>query len=491
VGGEGAVAYTLRSIPWVSQEMPADVSIDELQPLARAAADARGAALFPAIVRFVARALGADKALISESDGSRARTLAVLADGATSPNYEYALDDAAAAPGPSGVDLPLTDADGGVLGHLRAWRTHDAPVPAEIRLLCEMLVGRAAAELQLLRENARLRAHNSALRQEIQSDHNFDTIVGSSPALIRVMDDVRRVAVTDATVLICGETGTGKELIARTIHALSARADGPFIKIACATLPADLVAAEVAGHGREGATLFLDEVGALEPDSQAQLLEALRAHEPRAGGLQKPAIRVIAATNRDLRRAVRESRFREDLFYRLDAFPIEVPPLRARAEDIPPLTQFFAQKYATRVGRRVDGVDPDTLAALARYTWPGNVRELETLVERAMVLNTAPQLKIPPEILAVHGSAEYASVASAATGMHRIPALHSMGELDEGENTGLHFVQREHILRVLNATHWVIEGSSGAALKLGMKPATLRHRMKKLGITRAQSPQSS
>ena len=190
--------------------MPADVSIDELQPLARAAADARGAALFPAIVRFVARALGADKALISESDGSRARTLAVLANGATSPNYEYALDDAAAAPGPSGVDLPLTDADGGVLGHIRAWRTHDAPVAAEIRLLCEVLAGRAAAELQLLRENAQLRAHNSALRQEIQSDHYFDTIVGSSPALIRVMDDVRRVAVTDATVLICGETGTGK-----------------------------------------------------------------------------------------------------------------------------------------------------------------------------------------------------------------------------------------------------------------------------------------
>jgi transcriptional regulator with GAF, ATPase, and Fis domain len=470
--------------------MPADVSIDELQPLARAAANARGDALFPAIVRFVARALGADKALISEVHGSRARTLAVLANDAAAPNYEYALDDAGAVPGESGLDLPLTDAGGAVRGHLRAWRAHPAPLPAEIGLLCEMLAGRAAAELQLLQENARLRAHNSALRQEIQSDHNFDTIIGSSPALIRVMENARRVATTDATVLICGETGTGKELIARTIHALSARAEGPFIKLACATLPADLVAGELAGHSREGATLFLDEVGALEPDSQAQLLQALRAHEPRAGGAQHPAIRVIAATNRDLRRAVRESRFREDLFFRLDVFPIEVPPLRARAEDIAPLTQFFAQKYATRVGRRVDGVDPDTLVALARYPWPGNVRELETLVERALVLNTAPVLKIPPEVLAVHGSAEYASVAAAATGMHRIPALHSMGELDEGENTGLHFVQREHILRVLNATHWVIEGNSGAALKLGMKPATLRHRMKKLGITRAQSQQS-
>jgi formate hydrogenlyase transcriptional activator len=470
--------------------MRADVSIDELQSLARAAANARGDALFPAIVKFVARALGADKALISETEGTRARTLAVLVNGEPAPNYEYPLDDAAAAPGESGFDLTLADGDGGVCGHVRAWRTHAAPVAAEVRLLCEVLAGRAAAELQLHRETERLRAQVSALRQEIQSDHNFDTIVGSSPALIRMMEGVRRVASTDATVLVCGETGTGKELIARTIHALSARADGPFIKLACATLSAELVADEVTGHAREDATLFLDEVGALEPDSQAQLLQALRAHEPRPGGTPKPAIRVIAATNRDLRRAVREGRFREDLFYRLDVFPIEVPPLRARAEDIPALTHFFAQKYATRVGRRVDGVDPDTLVALARYPWPGNVRELENLVERAMVLNTAPLLKIPPEVLAVHGSAEYASVAAAATGVHRIPALHSMGELDESENTGLHFVQREHILRVLNATHWVIEGSSGAALKLGMKPATLRHRMKKLGITRAQSPQS-
>ncbi len=469
--------------------MLADVSIDELQSLARAAANARGAAFFPAIVRFVARALGADKTVISQADGARARTLAVLSNGEISPNYEFALDDPAAVPGDSGFNLPLTGSDGAVRGHVRAWRKVAAPLSAEVKVLCEVLAGRAAAELQWLQENARLRAHNSALRHEIQSDHNFDTIVGGSPALIRVMENVRRVASTDATVLISGETGTGKELIARTIHSLSARAEGPFIKLACATLSADLVDGEIAGYGREGATIFLDEVGALELDAQAQILQALRAQESRNGTTQKPAVRVIAATNRDLRRAVREGRFREDLFYRLDVFPIEVPPLRARAEDIPPLMHFFVQKYATRVGRRVDGVDPDTLVALARYPWPGNVRELENLVERAMVLNTASVLKIPPEVLAVHGSAEYASVAAAATGVHRIPALHSMGELDESENTGLHFVQREHILRVLNATHWVIEGSSGAALKLGMKPATLRHRMKKLGISRAQSPQ--
>jgi formate hydrogenlyase transcriptional activator len=470
--------------------MRADASIDELQPLARAAANGRGEALFTAIAHFVARLVGADKTLISEIADSRARTLAVIVDGVALPNYEYAPDDVAAGPGESGFDWPLTDPDGVVRGHLRAWRTQAAPLPVAIGLLCEVLAGRAAAELQSLRENAQLRAHNAALRHEIQSDHNFDTIIGTSPALIRVMESVRRVASTDATVLVSGETGTCKELIARTIHALSARAEGPFIKVDCASLSADLIAGTIDAHAGGGATLFLDEVGALSLDAQAQLLQGLRTHESRAAGTQRPPLRVIAATNRDLRRAVREARFREDLFYRLDVFPIEVPPLRARAEDIPQLTQFFAQKYATRVGRRVDGVDPDTLVALARYPWPGNVRELESLVERALVLNTAPLLKIPPEMLAVHGSAEYASVAAAATGMHRIPALHSMGELDEGENTGLHFVQREHILRVLNATHWVIEGSSGAALKLGMKPATLRHRMKKLGITRAQSPQS-
>jgi transcriptional regulator with GAF, ATPase, and Fis domain len=470
--------------------MPADVSIDELQPLARAAANARGDALFPAIVRFVARALGASKTLISESAGGRGRALAVLVNGELSSNYEFSLEDVSAIPGESGFTLPLTDADGAVRGHVFAWRNDVTPPSAEVKLLCEVLAGRAVAELQWREESTRLRAHNSALRQEIQSDHNFDTIVGSSPALIRVMENVRRVATTDATVLISGETGTGKELLARTIHALSSRAEGPFIKVSCATLSADLVDSEVFGHGREGATLFLDEVGALEPDAQAQLLQALLAREPRAGATQKSAIRVVAATNRDLRRAVRDGRFREDLFYRLDVFPIEVPPLRTRTEDIPQLTQFFAQKYATRVGRRVDGVDPDTLVALARYPWPGNVRELENLVERAMVLNTAAILKIPAEVLAVHGSAEYASVAAAATGMHRIPALHSVGEIDESENTGLHFVQREHILRVLNATHWVIEGTSGAALKLGMKPATLRHRMKKLGISRAQGPQA-
>jgi transcriptional regulator with GAF, ATPase, and Fis domain len=202
-------------------------------------------------------------------------------------------------------------------------------------------------------------------------------------------------------------------------------------------------------------------------------------------------LRIVSSTNRDLPRMVRDGQFREDLYHRLNVFPVELPPLRAHAEDIPQLVQYFVQKYATQTGRRVDGVDPDTLAALRRYPWPGNVRELEHLVERALNMNTSPQLKIPAEMLALHTPNERADVAAAAasTGTHRTltAAGAALTELDDLENTGLHHVQREHILRVLNATHWVIEGNSGAALKLGMKPATLRHRMKKLGIARAGS----
>jgi formate hydrogenlyase transcriptional activator len=241
-----------------------------------------------------------------------------------------------------------------------------------------------------------------------------------------------------------------------------------------------------------GGTIFLDEIGELRLETQAKLLRVLQEHEfERVGSSNtlRVDVRIVAATNRDLRKAVRDGEFREDLYYRLNVFPVELPPLRARAEDIPLLVQFFAQKYAPRVGRRVDGVDPDTLIGLSRYPWPGNIRELENLVERALILNSAPMLKIPPELLAVSGSVEYAEVAAAATGMHRVPAL-AAGDvnLDDVEATGLHHVQREHILRVLKATHWVIEGNSGAALKLGMKPATLRHRMKKLGIARATNP---
>ena len=347
------------------------------------------------------------------------------------------------------------------------------------------------------REQARLQAQNRYLQEEIKSVHNFDEIIGASAGLVRVLDNVRRVAPTDATVLICGETGTGKELIARAIHSTSRRADRPFIKLNCAALPAGIVESELFGHekgafsgavqrreGRfelaNGGTIFLDEIGELPLDVQAKLLRVLQEQEFERVGSSKTLqvdVRVVAATNRDLRKAVREGEFREDLYYRLAVFPIDLPPLRARAEDIPLLVQYFAQKYAPRVGRRIDGVDPETMLALTRYPWPGNIRELENLVERALILNSSAVLRVAPELLAPPTEFAPAEKAVPASAQPVLPP--------DIESSGLHHVQREHILRVLNATHWVIEGNSGAALKLGMKPATLRHRMKKLGIARA------
>jgi transcriptional regulator with GAF, ATPase, and Fis domain len=344
------------------------------------------------------------------------------------------------------------------------------------------------------RELESLRAHNRYLRDEIQAVHDFDEIIGASAGLTRVLENVSRVAPTDATVFISGETGTGKELIARAIHAASRRSAGPVVKLDCAALRDQDVPLDASFALARGGTIILDEIGELSLDAQADLLRTVQRQESdriSQGAEGRVDVRVLAVTNRDLRRLVHDALFREDLYYRLNVFPIELPPLRARGEDIPMLVQFFAQKYSTRVGRRVDGVDPDTLAALSRYPWPGNVRELENLVERALILNTSQMLKIPPEMLALYAPDDRGEMAAAATGVHRIPAFYSAPpiDLENTESTGLHHVQREHILRVLNATHWVIEGNSGAALKLGMKPATLRHRMKKLGISRAQVAQ--
>jgi formate hydrogenlyase transcriptional activator len=339
------------------------------------------------------------------------------------------------------------------------------------------------------RTESRLRAELRFLRGELRAAHDPDEIVGRESGLARVLEAVRRVAPTDAIVLITGEPGTGKELLAHALHGASRRADRPFIKLDCAARPA-LVESTLFGGESESLVelaqdglLFLENVGALSTAVQARLVRVLqdRAIDRASGERVELDIRVVAATASDLRRAVQNGSFREDLYYRLAVFPIDVPPLRARVEDIPALVHHFLKRSAMRLGRRVDGIDPDTLINLTRYDWPGNVRELANLVERALLLNTAPLLKIPREILAVHGSGEHAEIAATATGMYRMAATFDL----DSEATGLHHVQREHILRVLHATHWVIEGNSGAALKLGMKPATLRHRMKKLGIARA------
>jgi len=336
-------------------------------------------------------------------------------------------------------------------------------------------------------ERARLQQQNLYLQEEIKSVHNFDEIIGRSPELLTVLDKVARVAPTDATVLINGETGTGKELIARAIHSTSRRAGKPLIKLNCAALPTGLVESELFGHekgaftgaiarriGRfeisDGGTLFLDEVGDLPTETQAKLLRVLQEREfERVGGHTpiKADVRVIAATNRDLLKAVREKTFREDLYYRLGVFPIQLPPLRERPDDIPLLVRLFLDKFSTRIGKRVDGVSRETMQRLTAYFWPGNVRELENILERAVILATGPTLEIGPDILGE-------PVSATATG----PRL------------ALEDVERNHILNVLGQTGWVIDGPKGAATLLGLHPNTLRSRLKKLGIERASHDRS-
>jgi PAS domain S-box-containing protein len=335
-------------------------------------------------------------------------------------------------------------------------------------------------------EKARLQQQNLYLQEEIKSAHNFEEIVGQSPALTTVLENVRRVATTDATVLITGETGTGKELIARAIHSSSLRKEKPLIKINCAALPAGLVESELFGHekgaftgaiarrvGRfelaQGGTIFLDEIGELPADAQAKLLRVLQEREfERVGGAApiKVDVRILAATNRDLLKAVREKTFREDLYYRLSVFPVQLPPLCDRKEDIPPLALFLVNKFAARIGRRIDGIDRETMRRLVAYPWPGNVRELENVIERAVILAAGPTLVIGPDVLPV--------------------AVSTMACADEApkQPATLEANEREHILTVLGQTGWVVEGPRGAAKILGMHPNTLRSRMKKLGIRR-------
>ena len=298
---------------------------------------------------------------------------------------------------------------------------------------------------------------------------------------------MRRVAPTGASVLITGETGTGKELIARAIHFSSQRADKPLIKLNCAALPEGLVESELFGHekgafsgaiqrrlGRfelaNGGTIFLDEVGELPLDAQVKLLRVLQEGEfERVGGTQtvQTDVRVIAATNRDLRKAVRDGQFREDLYFRLNVFPIELPPLRDRGDDIPMLAYFFVEKYAARIGRWVEGIDAETMSRLTGYHWPGNIRELQNVIERALILAGGPVLQIEPEVFATTAPLSLES---------------------PGPTADLKTLQREHILAVLRRVNWVIEGEQGAAKVLGLHPNTLRSRMKKLGLSRPAEP---
>jgi PAS domain S-box-containing protein len=367
------------------------------------------------------------------------------------------------------------------------------------RCFCVDVTAQVLAE----RERARLEQQNLYLREEIKAAHNFEQIIGRSPALLDVLDQVARVAPTDASVLITGETGTGKELIARAVHSASPRQNKPLIKVNCAALPAGLVESELFGHekgafsgaiarrlGRfelaDGGTIFLDEIGELPAEAQVKLLRVLQEREfDRVGGTApiRVDVRVIAATNRDLLKEAQEKRFREDLYYRLNVFPLRLPPLRERQDDIPLLVHFLVNKFAPRVGKRLDGVSRTTMQRLQEYSWPGNVRELENVLERAVILASGPTLEVAPDLLPASVKARPAEERPQPEGAAGAPSAASQQAPGQPQPS-LEAVEREYIVTVLRQTNWLITGPRGAAKVLGLHANTLRNRMKKLGITR-------
>ena len=319
-----------------------------------------------------------------------------------------------------------------------------------------------------------------------QQQHNqrrFEQLIGNSPALEAVLGHVERVAPTDATVLLQGETGTGKELIARAIHNISSRCGRPYIKLNCAAIPFDLLESELFGHERgaftgaiaqkvgrfelaDKGTLFLDEVGDIPLALQAKLLRVLQEQEfERLGSTHthQVDVRLVAATNRDLAEMVKRGEFRSDLYYRLNVFPITLPPLRARREDIPDLVQHFVEIYGRRMGKQIERVTPETMSAFTSYEWPGNVRELQNFIERSVILSDGTVL-CPPLAELKHSAAAQSPAA-----------------------TTLLDAERDHILKILRQTRWVVAGPSGAAARLGMKRSTLYFRMQKLGISRVSN----
>jgi formate hydrogenlyase transcriptional activator len=314
-----------------------------------------------------------------------------------------------------------------------------------------------------------------------RDSRRFEQIIGKSPALEAVLEQVEQVAPTDSTVLIQGETGTGKELIARAIHNLSARCGRPFIKLNCAAIPFDLLESELFGHERgaftgaiaqkigrfemaDKGTLFLDEVGDIPPGLQPKLLRVLQEQEfERLGSTrtQQVDIRLVAATNRNLAQMVKRAEFRSDLYYRLNVFPIPLPALRERREDIPALVEHFVEIYSRRMDKQIEQIRTETMAALTSYPWPGNIRELQNFIERSVIVSSGNVLSPP------------------------MASLRAVAEAESTEAVTLEDVEREHIRKILEQTRWVVAGPNGAAARLGIKRSTLYFRMQKLGISRA------
>jgi formate hydrogenlyase transcriptional activator len=344
---------------------------------------------------------------------------------------------------------------------------------------------------------ARLEKENVYLREELRAEHNFEEIVGNSPALLKVLHAVDQVAPTDSTVLIYGETGTGKELVARAIHSRSARNGRALVNVNCSAISAGLVESELFGHtkgaftgaldrriGRfelaHGGTIFLDEIGELSLETQVKLLRVLQEHEFEPVGSSRSLhvdVRVIAATNRNLREAVQEGRFRSDLFYRLNVFPIELPPLRERRSDIPQLVAFCISRFSKRLGKKIDGVSRESMENLMNYPWPGNIRELQNIIERAVVLSAGPTLRLDRDLMPVAASTKAMETPETDSPEQRQAELGSPNPLPT-----LDEVDRNHILAALQHAGGVVDGPKGAARILNLHPNTLRHRMDKLGI---------
>ena len=388
----------------------------------------------------------------------------------------------------SACSVPLVTSNG-TLGTLElarttgdVWTDEDIDFLVQVARQIAIAVENALAYRQLQEIKERLATEKLYLEDEIRLDHNIGNMVGEAPTFQAVLKSVQIVAPTDSTVLVLGETGTGKELVARAIHELSSRSKGSFVKVNCAAIPASLLESELFGHekgsftgavaqkiGRfelaHGGTLFLDEIGEMPLELQPKLLRAIQDQEfERVGGSRtiRTDARLVAATNRDLKAMVAESKFRADLYYRLHVFPVHVPALRERREDVPLLTRYFVQKHAQRMGRDIGTIPTAVLDALTSYDWPGNIRELQNVVERSVILTKGSALQVPMHDL----------VSKAA------PATPS------GRSLGIRDGERERILKALEEARGIVAGPNGAAARLGLKRTTLQSRMIKYNISR-------
>ncbi len=407
------------------------------------------------------------------------------------------------------LGIPIYNSKESVIGHLAVFHNESFKDISNYFPILQIFAQRAGSELERIEAEDELRRshdqlegafdeikalkqklekENIYLKEEIKTEYNFEEIIGNSKSLKEVLNKIKQVAGTDATVLIRGETGTGKELISRAIHNLSDRSSGSLIKVNCPAIPSGLIESELFGHEKgsftgalakkigkfelaDGGTIFLDELGDLPLDAQAKLLRVLQEREfERVGGTNTFTVdvRVIAATNRNLEQAVKEGKFRADLYYRLNVFPIELPALRERTEDIKPLCYFFLDKYSKKMGKEIKTISDSTLKSLINYHWPGNIRELENIIERAVILTTGDTLQIDGSLL--HSSQNLSAEQASS-------------------NTRIEDVERDHIIKVLNQTNWQVHGNNGAARILDINPSTLRTRMAKLGIKKKAVPQ--